>query len=466
MKSKQILILALILGVLVLGVLAKQFQKPAELATQEYAPLDLSFDSGNIASIEISKAGAASPIQLAKENNAWKVTSLWNARADQDKINRFFDAIKGAQGELRGTDQALFADFGIEDNKAFLIDLKDGTQKSVLTLLIGTKKADYASLFVRKKGVNLVYLTNANLLAEMGIYGDPAAENPAGDYWVSTSLLQIQIDSIQKLETKRLMNGQGIVTAAVLDTPNLLDSTKKQWQFLRNDLPFALDAEKVKQYLNGLTTWRAQKVLDPNAKDHGFLKPTWQLTLTSQGGKQITMTAGGRDAASESVYMKVSSEPVVFQLSKYYFENMDIDDSRFFVDNPLGIDPDQTEKLVTRAGKTEMRFSPKEKKGDALAGYLNDLKTFSVSKLMFNAADQKKVRSPSATFIEIEKSGAPSQRIDVGEMISQETKEYAALKRGHAQVFTIPEDSFKKLFDNLNRLTEPKSEPKKEETKK
>jgi hypothetical protein len=466
-KPKQILVLAVILLLLIVGVVIKSLQKPAELATQELTPLDLSFDAGTVGKIQISKSVPASNAQAENaitiirnkppEPDGWKIPDFMNARADKEKIERFLKEIHDAKGELRAKDKSLHKDFGIDGESAFRVTLFDNEWRQILGMLIGTKRAGSGNLFVRMDGSDAVYMTDAQLLTEMGIYGDPEKEKPKKEHWAALNLADFDVSKVEKLETHRFQGGKDTLAAGVMREADPADTAKKKWKFLRPEPPFALDAEKVKQFLSSINAWRASKAMDPKAKDYGLDKPQWQLKLGIEAGDEIIITAGGNtDPESKAYYLQTSRSNVVYEYPDYYFKNLDIDDSKFFVDNPLEIDHDKIERLLIVAGKQEMSFNPKAKKWDSLSNYLSELKSFSATRLLLDPSEAKKVQSPSHYRIEIQREGAPAPFIlDVGEAISETPKEYAAVKRG-AVPFAISEYNYKKLFDNLARLVEPK----------
>ncbi|OGX04160.1 MAG: hypothetical protein A3G87_08945 [Omnitrophica bacterium RIFCSPLOWO2_12_FULL_50_11] len=458
MKPKQLLFLSAIFALLVLAVVLRQLQRPPELTTEEYAPLDFSFDESRIGKIEIYKPKGAdeeTQVSLVKEETGWKISTLWNARADVDKVEQFLTQIKHAKGEIRAKDQSLFEDFGIRDDEALHVKLSDLSENELLHLLIGTKKADDRSLFIRKNDSEVVYVTNANLYGQMGVYGNPDTEPPKSDYWVSTQLAHYDTDSVKRIEKVRFEKGVEIVTARVALTIDPYDSTKREWKFERSGLPFAIDPEKIKQFLESAKTWVAKDVVDSKAKDYGFSSPLWRLSIVQDGREPIILTAAPYDSEADAYPIQVSTEPVVFQLSKYYFENLDIDDSKFFRDNPLQVEPDQVEKLVIHTPKQEMSFEPKQKTWEGLTNYLNDLKTFRVDRMLFDAREKKKVGPEGENWIKIQLVGKAAQFLDVGELITKDTKTYAASIRGTDHPFAIDDSMFQKLFGNLDRLATP-----------
>ncbi len=464
MNTKQIIILAIILGALIAGIYWKQRQKPAELVSEEYAALHLSFDAEQAAKIELAKGKAEPAVTLVKQNDRWLVSNFLNAGADKNKIEQLLKVVREATGEIRGKDPSLFKDFGIADEEAYRLSVFDSENKPLLVLRLGIKKPSYEAMFLRQDGSNSVYLTTADVFGQMGLWGDPATESLKADYWAALNLVNLKVDQVEGLETKRFIEGREIITASVVREPDPSDATKKKWRYTRTEVPFALDVEKIKQFLNTLNGLQASKALDPNQKDYGFSKPHWQMKLGLEGGaeimltaaKQSSETASPQSAETKASFIQVTGEPVVFQFQDYHFQSIDIDDSKFFVDNPLAVDPEKTEKLTIHADSKELTFQPKEEKRDALTSYLNDLKTFSVAKLLFDPSEQKSVQSPGRFWVEIQKEGA-TFLIDVGSMISEQEKQYAAKRRGAAQPFAIREAVYQKLFDNLDRLNPPKT---------
>lgn len=461
MKKSQIIILASILGVLIGVVIIQQLKQPAEVTTEEYSPLTLQFDSSKVHRMEIWKGSKGKLVELAQTPQGWRVINFFNTRADQEKINQLMKQIQDLKGELRATDPSLFSDFAIQEDQAYRLILMDQNNEAVLDLLLGGKKPNiYDSVFIRKNGSNSVHLGKTDFFGYLGLWGDPEKESPKPDFWAHLSFVSSKADSINGFEAKRWEEGKELVTASVLRTIDSADSTKRKWKYNRPEVPFALDAEKLRQFLNGVPNWKATKAIDPKEKDFGFDKPRKLITLVLDSGEnpKVLMTVGAQNPDSKGHYVQVAGEPVVFEISDYYLRNFDVDDSRFFVDNPLIVDPNKTERLVIHGPEKDLVFNPNQRKWDSLTGYLNGLKTFTVSRLLFDPKEKNKVKSPGRFWLEIKKEGeASSVIVDIGEELTfNNNKEYAARKRDGSQSFAISESVFKKLFDNLDRLAEPK----------
>ena len=463
MKPKQILFLALLLAILAGVFLYRHFQKVSEHAPEEFVNLSLNFDAGKVGKIQIGKGGGSEKNLLLftlvknEAGQEWRIPDFYNARVDKSKVDQLFKSLQELKGELRANDPALFSDFKISDNDALRILFFDKDWKNQLTLFIGGKQPSPGSIFVRRGDSNQIYVTDSNLLHAIGINGDPADEKPTMDFWAALNLTHFEPGDVDHLEARRFKDGREIVTVGVVRVPNASDSTKKMWKYSREGVPFAVDAAKINQFLETLQTWRGSKALDPKAKDYGFAKPFWQMKIGLGTNPEIVITATPQDTATAAHFVQVSGESVVFEFPDYLFQNMDIDDSKFFVDNPLGVNPETTEKLIIHAGDKELDLNPREKKKDELTNYLNDLKGLTVTRLLFDPADTKMIKSSNRSWLEIHMAGKNPLVLEVGQLLADTNRAYAAHRKDNTQSFAIPEATYKKLFENLERLSDPKA---------
>jgi hypothetical protein len=444
MKTKQIFSLSIVLLLLILGIVVKKSMPPAELATQELMPLDLTFDASQVTTITLQK-GPLPQVQLSKTDGVWRVSNFSGARVNQNLVDVFLTDIPRVKGELRGSGAEIFPDFGITEEAGLHITLSGEADKDILALVIGTQRAVAGTVFVRKKNETQVYLAQARLLASIGIYEDPASAEPKADYWISRELMEFDASKVNRIEIKNYDKGNHTGSLVLMKEGGA-------WKFERADLPFAPDDAKVSKYLEEGQSYMRQKILNPEAQDYGFGKPNFQLVLGFENAPAITATAGSADPETgESYYMQVSNEPVVGLLSKFYLENLAAGPQRFFADNPLNVDPGKTEKLVIRANKKEMKFQPKEKPSEELTKYLNELKVVS-----FGEPVMKKTKFGKFS-LEIQEEGEPPLILDFADISSKEKKEYAVQKRGVPSMFSISEPVFRQLFDNPERLQAPNS---------
>jgi len=461
MKTKQILTLGVIFLVLIFAVIMKEMKKPAELATQEYVPLEISFDRDNIEAIDISRVKDVATeeeyfVQIVKKEGAWKVGTSYDARADENKIKAFLDEIANAKGELRAQSKDVFEDFGITDELSYRVVLLDSAGKDLLKLRIGTVKNRGRSIFVRREGEENVFMTDADIFGKVGIYGKPAEADLGTDFWVDLRLADYDTAKVISLETKTFDEGVETLRTNVV-------KENGQWKHVRDGLPFEIDQAKIVQHLDSIKSWRAQKTLEPDTADLGFDTPAWQMKIGFEGGENIILKAGNINEDAKAYYIYVSSEPVPFQLTHFYFENLSVDDSRFFKNNPLEIDEASLEKLIVASPSNTYEFAPATKTWQELSDYVKQLASFRAQELILDDAQKKFSKSPSKQYIEIKKTGVDAPIIiDFGKQISEESKEHAVSLRGHdAYPFILKASDIAKFFEGFDKITaaEPADAP-------
>lgn len=451
MKLKHLVIFAILLAILVVAVVFKTHQKPAELTTEEYAPLNLSFDSAKVSRIEIGKETNPKIVEIVKNNaGEWVLPTFFGARAEEKKIQELFKTFPEAKGELRAKDKALFPDFGLTEDKAYRIAFLDASAKPVFTLLVGPKITQYASAFVRKADSDQIFYVGADIFGKLGIYEDPEKATPGNEYWASGVVAAPKADLIDSLEIQRTSGAKQVSVAHVRRETDPNDLSRKWWKFMSAGAPFSPDAAKIKQFFKVFETSPASKALDPKAKDYGFSSPRWQMKIHQDNGQEIVITAGAEDPATQGTYLQVTGEPVVFLLPKYYFTNLDVDNSKFFADNPLSVDAEKVEKILIRTPSREVTLSPKTEKREAVTKFMEALKGFKVSKMVMEPGAKPKF---GAYWIEIQNEGdGKSLVLDVEESKLKEKTLYTAQLRGVDAPFEITESTFKGLFGNLESL--------------
>ena len=324
MKKKQIWTLLIILLVFSVGTFLRQTQKPAELSVEEFTPLDLSFDENTISKIILQRnweehdgVKPEQKAELVKTGGAWKLPGFFNARVNEAKVKEFFRQIREAKGEERARGQQFFKDFGISDNESFKVSLFSENQTAGPEFYLGLKTAGQSS-FIRKAGSDVIYLTGTNFFAQMGIYEDPAKENLTPEPWAAVDFMRVDEGKVRGIEIKAFEKSRETVKAS-------LALSGADWKIKPSGS--SADNQKVKDFLAGMASWRADKVVDAAA--HDFTKPFWQMTLLLEGGETKTFTAGARDKKTEAVYFGVSGENAAYLLSNNFFINLDKDSAYF-----------------------------------------------------------------------------------------------------------------------------------------
>ena len=341
MKPKQIIILSIILGLLAFGILVKSCVRSLSDhagAVQGGIVAFAAFDPLKLERIVISrpakKGGSQSPaVELAKENDIWKVKSLWNAKADPVKVEKLIQKLRSSQGELRGSEKKLFTDFGIQDADAFSIKFFGSGKTSLLDLRLGTKQAGENGYFFRKAASEKVYLADVNITELLGIYDALSEAAPVSLFWADLSLFNLDSEKVNKITVARL-KGEGKTTVAGLERGvDPKDPLKSFWKFQSKGISSLPDSEKVLKFIVVMNNVRAEKVVDPSGKGYGFEKPAWELAV-NEGSKKMLLAAGPKDEKGEIIYVKRSGDSTVFSLKASFFDDLNVDDTHFTKDIP------------------------------------------------------------------------------------------------------------------------------------
>lgn len=452
MKTKTIYTLSAILLFLIAGIVIKQTQRRPEFSALDTVRLNLAFEESQAAKMTVLKqkgTGDSVPqVEMVKTDGKWILSSLWNVRADEKRIDNFFEAVQKAKGELRGKSKNVFGDFGIDDSQGYHVTVTDAQGKALVQFVIGTQKADYGSLFVRKKDSEEVFVTEANLFGLMGVYGKPEADEPQPDYWADKQFADFAIPQVTKIESLSYQNGS--VSASVM-----LEKEGGQWKFSGQEQPFSPGPEKVEQFLAALQGGRAQKILDPQGREYGFTSPRWNLRVSFQSGDPLELTLGLPETSEEKTFfLRSSMSPAVFLVSSYDLEAVRVGADWFFGSNPFRIEVSKIQKIIIHADKEEKIFQPNVKTWDALTGYLETMQGFSIRKV--------EVKKPKfgKYWIEIKRSDEEKPFVlDVSDVAVQmgDEKVFPGQKRGSGAFFALTGAQFSQFFDNLSRLDEPQT---------
>jgi len=447
MKKNQILFLLAVLLVLVGLVFFKKSRVSPEVTREEFAEVAVDFKDGEHAGIiEILKGSDPQPgLRLVRSGENWTMPLRWNMPVQQKKINDAFAMLKGLKGELRGTDEKLFSDFEIEDDKAYRIKIKGADDKELLHLLIGTKSPRHGASFIRLAGSPNVFLVDFNLMVTFGI-NTGEVKSLSEKYWADMKVIDFDNADITGIRMdKRPENGP----AKIIELNKTVDpaTNRARWSFARQDLPFSVDAEKAASYLDIMKGLTGTDFHDPNSTEYGFDKFTLEVKLNADAeDKKQTLTVGGVSASdSESRYVRAVAGKPVFTLPKYSIQTIDVDESYFFPANPLGVDKDKLTAVVIHKPDGEKKI---EGEGfDQNAAIINALKEFSASRLL-SENESHKIKSGEKYWVEIvPKEGQPVQ-VDVGEVIGEKSEEYAAKLRNGTAAFAIPKNTYQKLFES------------------
>jgi len=334
MKPRQIIILGVIFVLLAFGIILKACARAVSDragARPDNRTVLAEFDPEKLERILIERGSPSYALELAKENGVWKVKSLWGAKANPARIEKFIWQFRLLKGELRGSEKKLWADFGIQDPEAFSIKFF-GTGDTLLQhLRLGTRQAGNSGFFFRKAGDDRVYLAETDMEELWGIYADLKENNPDPLFWADLGLFDRDPEKVTKITLYDLRGVEKIRMIGLERIADPQDPLKFSWKFLHKDMNSPIDPDKVVKFIVAMNSIRADKILDPKGEGYGLEKPAWQLIVTSDGKKTI-LNAGARNEKEEIIYVKRSGDPSILGLKTSFWGDLNVDDTHFFKD--------------------------------------------------------------------------------------------------------------------------------------
>jgi len=331
MKPKQILPFAVILFMLIAAVAIKKYVTPSEIATEEYESLDFDFEIDDVWKVRVGK-GQETAVELVREENGWRIPERWNARADEDKIYGMIGPLLTAKGEWRGKGDALYQDFALGEKEAFWVALDNASDEPLFKLWLANKRSGFQTSFVRQDGSDEIYVTDKDLLSQLGVFGALQGQRPNMDRWADLRLFHFDEKDVVGLKVSRFKRKKEKVLAEIQKSTAAEDAGPDLWQFTQAKIIESVDQKKVIPYFLGLKNVRARRILDPTDKKQRVDKIDWQMKVTLKDGREITLTASPEDEEYGTRRVRLSTEPVIFLISDYPFQTLDIDDSYFFPD--------------------------------------------------------------------------------------------------------------------------------------
>jgi hypothetical protein len=260
---------------------------------------------------------------------------------------------------------------------------------------------------------------------------------PKLESWVNRKILDFDVDKINSIKIVKKEKNKSITTL-ILKRIEEEKGTKK-W-ITEEESPFKIDARKIKNHLKRLKNLYALRAVQPN-KEYGFDDPYLVLTLEEENNKINLLVGDLVDKEKQSRYIK-TPKGFPFVISEYTLKEIDVDLSKFFIDNPLRIDKEKIENLTVKSLRKKVELNKEKIKKNK--DYLEKLKKFRVEKLVRN----KKLKIPTPYYLEI--TYTDKSRLTL--YVKKEGEEYFAKLKDHPQVFVISQDTFKNIFEDIYKI--------------
>jgi hypothetical protein len=333
-SKRNLAILTAVVAVLVVtSVLQKASHRRATARPSTAVLIEGAPKAEALGRLVFGRGAAAQAVVLAAGPDGWIVESAWGARASRERIDALLSTLGDLSGEFRSDDRDVLPDYGLGADGAVTIRAfgKDG--QPAFALDVGNRPAGGAGNFVRLPDDDKVYLTQAGVLAQLGLYGEP--QTPAPRFFLE---LQAVKEDRQAVEMIRLRDQGGTrelvkvfsAPAAAPGDSAAAAAVRATWEWKLDgagrDRPLA--KSKVDAVLNSLVSVRAADLDNPAAPPaaYGLDNPTREAALVMADGRQVVLEFGAdRQAAGDlpaGTWMRVRGQPMVWVVTEYTVKNV------------------------------------------------------------------------------------------------------------------------------------------------
>ena len=323
MKSKYLILFAVVLIVLI--VLYAVQQRNARITVVETGVVQVlpGLDTGAISEIHVYVTGEDPKLVLKKEGDAWAILSNLNERADKGKIETLLKDFRELKGEVRASKDELYGMFGVQEEKALVLDLLDKDGQNVITLFAGKRGPSGSGGFLRIKGRPEVYLADKNIPGTFGLFGDER-KTPEPKPWADLKLLPSSKNQWARVELHHPEITAAFVKerleSEVRDDDPDAEAGKNEpastiWVQKKPKKPDLGDSV-VQGVLDALARLRANQVMDSTkTESYGLAKPDYRIRIVSDDKSEIQLLAN-RPKKDGPIYVKLDNSDLVFEISE------------------------------------------------------------------------------------------------------------------------------------------------------
>jgi hypothetical protein len=335
-KNRNILILVVVLAVL-LGVNLWQ-RADHRSSTQQSSTVKVvaaTITADQLDRITLGQGDASEAVDLVATPTGWVLASAWDSPANQQRIDALLRSVSDLSGEFRSDNESVLSDYSLSAETAVQVRAYGKDGELALALDVGGKPENSTGSFISMPGTSAVYLTQTNLLANLGLYDGPGI--PDNKHFLDLMVLKedrLAVDAIKLTEdglTRELVKefaleevtSEGEEPAA----EPALDRTTWEWKMTAPESA-ALAKTKADGLLGGLVSVRAVEADDPagDMARYGLDAPSRTATMVMEGGSEVTLEFGNTREATDDlqagVWMKVRGKPGIWVVTDYTLKNI------------------------------------------------------------------------------------------------------------------------------------------------
>jgi len=331
-KTKKLVILGIALAILLaVNLMQKRGHTKATSQAARVELVQSDIVPGDLSRITVGFGAETELIVLSNTPVGWTVDTAWHAAANLSRVETLVRNWSGVQGEYRSDNADVLADYGLVGESVLSLRAYNPAGDEVMALDLGRKIDQGQGNFVRQPDNNKVYLTQTNLMAQLGIYS--ADKAPQGRYFLKLQAMsedRLQVDQMTITDADGERTFVKIFATEEPDSAGAvpeIDRSTFEWQ-LASSPATVLVKTKVDAVLNSLVAVRATDLVDPKVPltDYGLDVAERSASLTLQDGRTIVLHFGDEreavDEAPAGTFMQLEGEPTVWIVTDYAVKNI------------------------------------------------------------------------------------------------------------------------------------------------
>jgi len=335
MSRKNLILMAVAVVALVAVSLVQKSSHNRRVSASDTRPvLAVQFKQDDINRVRLAYGADTTGVVLEKLPDKWVVRSAWSHPADKKKITDLLKELQDLRGEFRSDKAAVLPDYGFSDSTATRLTLFGKEWQPLFTLQIGNRPKRGGGAFVRLQGQPTVYLTRANLLGRLGMYG--ANDRPQARYFLDLQVWKKDrqdVDAITLVQDGKTMRLEKVFPKTVKPDSTAPDSVKAapprpdrstwEWVLVRKGKRLPLAKTKCDAVLDAAVNVRANDIADPDSslETYGLWKVTRRVKISLRDGSELEMRFGKQRPNGKGrpggTYMMTSQDRTVWLLPDY-----------------------------------------------------------------------------------------------------------------------------------------------------
>jgi hypothetical protein len=334
-KTKHLVVLAVVL--VVLGAVSfwqRESYRQSTSSTASVTLIEGDWTKDNLGRIVFGYGENAEQVVLAATPTGWVVQTHWNSPASDQRIDSLLRELSNLSGEFRSDSAEVLADYGLVPEQALRISAFDKNGDPAFVLDVGRTPEGTTGSFISLPDDDAVYLSQKNVLAQLGLYSGPEA--PQGRYFLELAAVKEDRLNVDRIilqdgdQTIAMSKEFAITQPAADDTTGAgpqLDRSTWEWK-LEQPRSETLAKTKADRVLNSLVSLRATDVDDPQIAlaDYGLDQPTRTATMVFPDGRETVVLFGGtRPAVADQpagTWMQIQGQPTVWVVTEYTPKNI------------------------------------------------------------------------------------------------------------------------------------------------